>query len=54
MFSASRMSQVLTEKSTYFFVASLLLVAVLAAGAGNLYFESDYKIFFDKNNPQLL
>lgn len=54
MFSTSRMSKVLTEKSSYFFAVSLLLVAVLAIGTGNLYFESDYKIFFDKNNPQLL
>jgi len=51
---ARQMSKTLTEKSMVFFVFSLLLVAILAAGAGNLYFESDYRIFFDKNNPQLI
>ncbi|MBU2223400.1 MAG: MMPL family transporter [Gammaproteobacteria bacterium] len=54
MLSATQMSKVLTEKSLYFFIASIILVAVLAAGSDKLYFESDYRIFFDKNNPQLL
>lgn len=33
---------------------SILLVVVLAIGAKNLRFESDYKIFFGDDNPQLI
>lgn len=34
-------------------VCSLLVLAVLGYGGKNLYFESDYKIFFKDDNPQL-
>ncbi len=32
----------------------LLLVMVLSAGLGKLYFRGDYRIFFSEDNPQLL
>ncbi len=35
-------------------VCSIALVVLLGAGTKNLYFESDYKIFFDASNPQLV
>ncbi len=34
-------------------VLSLILVGLLAFGAGSLYFRGDYKIFFGPENPQL-
>ena len=33
---------------------SLVLVAALGAGLNQLRFESDYKIFFSDDNPQLI
>ncbi|MCP5209228.1 MAG: MMPL family transporter [Hahellaceae bacterium] len=54
MLTTGQISKILVDKSLFFFLASLALIAALVTGAGNLYFESDYKIFFDKNNPQLL
>ncbi|MBI3188391.1 MAG: MMPL family transporter [Gammaproteobacteria bacterium] len=35
-------------------VATLLLVALLAAGLPRLHFTNDYRVFFSKENPQLL
>ncbi|MDQ1362761.1 MAG: uncharacterized protein QG652_621, partial [Pseudomonadota bacterium] len=35
-------------------IATLLLIAVLAAGAGRLAFTNDYRVFFSEDNPQLL
>lgn len=32
----------------------LVLVAVMAAGARNLFFDSSYRVFFSEDNPQLL
>lgn len=48
------LSQKLVQNQTMLALLSLFLVLVLGSGAKNLYFESDYKIFFDKENPQLL
>jgi len=33
---------------------SIVITALIAAGGKNLYFESDYKIFFEKDEPQLV
>ncbi|HEX5637678.1 MAG TPA: RND transporter, partial [Gammaproteobacteria bacterium] len=35
-------------------VTTLLLVALLAAGLPRLHFTNDYRVFFSKENPQLL
>lgn len=35
-------------------VASLVVVAIMGWGGQHLYFDSDYKSFFDANNPQLV
>ena len=37
-----------------FSVLSVLLILVLGYGLKDLRFESDYKIFFQADNPQLL
>ena len=35
-------------------IASIIAVVLLAQGAKNLYFQGDYKSFFDPDDPQLL
>ncbi len=49
-----RLSNLFTHRRNLLAALSLLLVGLLGYGAKDLYFESDYKIFFDKNNPQLV
>ena len=49
-----KLSQLLVERRGTFSILSLVLIAVLAAGAQFLYFEGDYKIFFADDNPQML
>ncbi len=44
----------LVDQRRWLFVLGMLLVTAVAYGAKNLYFESDYKIFFDDDNPQLV
>lgn len=44
----------LVEQRKWLFVLGITLVSVIAYGAKNLYFESDYKLFFDDDNPQLV
>ena len=34
--------------------ATITLVVILAAGAGRLHFTNDYRVFFSKENPQLV
>ncbi|MCU4675413.1 MMPL family transporter [Catenovulum sp. 2E275] len=41
------------EKPTLTIILSLLLVVLMAVGAGSLYFRGDYKVFFSPENPQL-
>ena len=50
----SRAATWLVNNRKWLTVASLALLAVLAYGGKNLYFESDYKIFFKDDNPQLM
>ncbi|PID43542.1 MAG: RND transporter [Proteobacteria bacterium] len=52
--SGEYLSNLLTHKRTLFSLLSLLAIILLGYGAKNLYFKSDYKIFFDKKNPQLV
>lgn len=54
MINSQQLAEILVNRSRLFFAASIACILLLSVGAGNLYFESDYKIFFDKNNPQLL
>jgi predicted RND superfamily exporter protein len=47
-------SKSLVEHRLYYSLFSVLLIAFLGAGVSKLYFESDYKIFFSDDNPQML
>ena len=47
-------SRWLIDYRNYLALLSLLLLFFMAYGMKNLYFETDYKIFFDADNPQLL
>ena len=44
----------LVAQRVYFSLFSILLIAFMAGGLGKLYFESDYKIFFSEDNPQMV
>lgn len=44
----------LVKYRAWFALLSLILVVALGVGLGSLRFESDYKIFFSDDNPQLL
>lgn len=48
-----RVAAWLVANRKWLMVASFAVLAVLGYGGKNLYFESDYKIFFKPNNPQL-
>lgn len=48
------LSTLLVNRRGTFLVISLVLSVLLVAGAKNLYFESDYRIFFAEDNEQLL
>ncbi len=48
------LSHWLVEKRNIMALLSLILILAMTAGSKNLYFESDYKIFFADDNPQLL
>ena len=50
----SKIVNLLVERRYLFAIFSLVLTVLLASGAGKLYFESDYKIFFKSDNPQLV
>lgn len=50
----SRLPERLVEYRLILAFFSLILIAGLSAGLGQLRFESDYKIFFSDDNPQLL
>lgn len=50
----SRIAGWLVNNRKWLMVASFALLAALAYGGKNLYFESDYKIFFKDDNPQLV
>ncbi len=49
-----RLSAWLVDQRKWLFSLGMLIVAMVAYGSKNLYFESDYKIFFDDDNPQLV
>lgn len=49
----SRIAWWLVQNRKWLMVASMMLLAALAYGGKNLYFESDYKIFFKPDNPHL-
>lgn len=44
----------LVRRRWWLFAAALLLVALAASGARSLGFSNDYRVFFGKENPQLL
>ena len=44
----------LVEQRLFYSLFSLLLIAYMAFGLNKLYFESDYKIFFSDDNPQMI
>jgi predicted RND superfamily exporter protein len=48
-----RVAAWLVANRKWLMVASFAVLAVLGYGGKNLYFESDYKIFFKPDNPQL-
>lgn len=50
----TRLAALLVQYRHWFMVLSLLVTAGVATGAKNLWFESDYRIFFAADNPQLL
>ncbi len=44
----------LVDQRHWLFLLGLAIVVVTAYGSKNLYFESDYELFFDDDNPQLV
>lgn len=48
------LSKSLVEQRIYYSLFSILFIALMALGLNKLYFESDYKIFFSEDNPQML
>lgn len=48
-----RYSQWILRHRLVVIVLALIAVVVMASGARNLYFTTDYRIFFSKENPQL-
>lgn len=50
----NQLADLLVKYRAWFSLLSLLLVISLGAGLASLRFESDYKIFFSDDNPQLL
>ena len=49
-----RLASWLVQQRQWLFFVGVAIVLVTAYGAKNLYFESDYELFFDDDNPQLL
>ncbi len=47
-------SRLLLQNRIVFLLASLIVVLFITAGAKNLFFDTDYRVFFGANNPQLL
>ena len=43
----------LVDYRLFVFLTTLLMIAIVSPGIAKLTFTSDYKIFFDKDNPQL-
>lgn len=52
--NAMQIANGLVKYRLWFFLATLLAVAIAISGLGKLSFTSDFRVFFDKNNPQLL
>lgn len=50
----AKIVDILVARRYWLAVVSLMLTAALAAGMQHMYFESDYKIFFKPDNPQLV
>ena len=50
----NQLASLLVRYRAGFALLSLILVVALGGGLGSLRFESDYKIFFSDDNPQLL
>ena len=50
----NQLASLLVRYRAGFALLSLILVVALGVGLGSLRFESDYKIFFSDDNPQLL
>src|SRR5688500_8711395 len=50
----ARLAAVLVRYRLWFALASLLLVAAITSGGRFVWFDSDYRIFFADDNPQLL
>ena len=50
----TRLAALLVRRRYLFLLLSLALLAVLASGAGRLWFESSYKIFFSHDDPRLV
>jgi len=50
----NQLTDLLVKYRTWFSLFSLVLIVALGAGMASLRFESDYKIFFSDDNPQLL
>lgn len=50
----SRIAVALVRYRLYLFLASLLLLAAAGIGFQHLTFSSDYRVFFKKDNPQLV
>ncbi|MCG8611035.1 MAG: MMPL family transporter, partial [Pseudomonadales bacterium] len=48
-----RLINTLAYRRNILAVVTLIIVLGLSSGAKNIYFESDYKIFFSQDNPQL-
>lgn len=52
--NAKRIAHWLVQYRLAFFIGTLLILAGSTLGLGKLSFTSDYRVFFDKNNPQLV
>lgn len=50
----TRIAALLVRHRWACFALGLLLLTVLASGARSLWFETNYKVFFDENDPQLI
>lgn len=48
----SKLEWILRHRFTVF-LASMAIIVLLASGARNLFFTTDYRVFFSKENPQL-
>ncbi|OZG73410.1 hypothetical protein BTA51_10300 [Hahella sp. CCB-MM4] len=51
---SDRIAEFLVSKKTRLAIISFILIALSLCGLPYLYVESDYSVFFDSNNPQLV